>query len=121
MKMFRLYIGSAHKYFHEFGGNMETVVHQCLTRAGIEGYTIHEVRGVWNGETERSLVVEVVGVFDFKDLEDVAIEILNATGEESVLVLELTIPNTSKFVTIEGYQEYECDEECSSIPNSLKF
>lgn len=117
MKLFKLYVGSAHKYFKEFSSNMEGVVHYCLTRAGIEGYTVVEGRGVWNGESERCLVVDVVGAYTYEELHEVACNIVKATMESSILLIEVPLVSRNLLVERDTYDEYDDD----LLPPSLKF
>ena len=72
------------------------VVARTLSAWGIDGFTIYEVAGYWQGEAERSFKIEIAIDKDEEVVYNVAMKLKSLYNQDSVMV---TLPdNTVKFV-----------------------
>lgn len=83
---FRFYLGSAHKYFPEWGNTMEGVAHDVLTKYGIQGYTVFRAKGLWQGEFEDVLVYDIFTNESHNIINTILNEVIEMTGETAILV-----------------------------------
>ena len=114
MRMYRLYIGSAHKYFQEWGYTMEGLAHFLLTKYGIRGYTVFRAKGLWEGEIEDVLVYDIFSLESVELIKTIVNELIEASGETAILLAEFHGAN------------YMCPCPYAAIgeetlPGSLKF
>ncbi len=79
MKVYRIYTEDKNSY----------LIEKLLERHGIDGATIYETTGLWQGKSEASIVIEIIGhdsqdvrarVFALKD------DIKRENNQESVLL-----------------------------------
>lgn len=111
MNMYRFYLGSAHKYFPQWGGTMEGVAHDTLTKYGITGYTVFRAKGLWEGELEDVLVYDIFTGSPRNLIKTIVNEIIEMTGETAILLTE--------FQAVTHF--CPCPYANEDIPNSLKF
>lgn len=114
MNMYRLYVGSAHKYFQQWGYTMEGLAHFLLTKYNIKGYTVFRARGLWEGEIEEVLVYDIFTLESLEIIKTIVNELIKASGETAILMAQL-----------QG-ASYMCPCPYASIgedtlPGSLKF
>lgn len=111
---YRFYLGSAHKYFPEWGYNMEGVAHFVLTKYNIQGYTVLRAKGLWQGEIEDVLVYDIFTSASLDLIKTIVNELIDMTGETAIL---LATSNSLSYLCPCPYSQIGED----TLPGSLKF
>lgn len=88
MNSFRFYLGSAHKYFPQWGNTMEGVAHDTLTKYGIIGYTVFRAKGLWQGELKDVLVYDIFTSASLDLIKTIINELVEMTGETAILLTQ---------------------------------
>lgn len=66
--------------------NMPYMLADTFKSVGIDGFTIYEVIGFWQGERERSYKIEVLTKLDFDGMAELCEQIRHVYNQDAVII-----------------------------------
>jgi hypothetical protein len=94
---FKIYVGCNYNGGSFTRPEAKNIINDCMEFNGINAYTVYDVNGVWNGETEETELIEIYGgLKNFKQVINVCKDIKNNLYQNCVGLSFSFIP----FITI---------------------
>jgi len=85
MLNYKIYLGSDNKTKKIDDFYYKTAVY--VLNKYVEGYTIYKGQGIWNGQTEDSLIIDIIKDKEDNSIKELAKELKEVLKQEAVLVV----------------------------------